>query len=137
MIEYQDIPRLLATIGKDRKWLAKQLKLSDNTIRQYLGPKGKRTPELMEDITRVLALEAARQKEIRPDVPPWNQIFETDEQFDRADVASRLAGAESFKVFCREAILAKADEILEKKRRGAYPKMKPMPGAKVAEESGE
>ena len=134
MIEHQDIPRLLATIGKDRKWLAKQLKLSDNTIRQYLGPKGKQTPELMEEITRVLALEAARQKEIRPDVPPWNQIFETDEQFDRVDVASRLAGAESFKAFCRDAILAKADEILEKKQRAVYPKMKPLPPARVAEE---
>jgi ParB-like chromosome segregation protein Spo0J len=137
VIEHQDIPRLLATIGKDRKWLAKQLKLSDNTIRQYLGPKGKRTPELMEEITRVLALEAARQKEIRPDVPPWNQIFETDEQFDRVDVASRLAGAESFKAFCRDAILAKADEILAKKQRAVYPKMKPLPPARVADGKDE
>ncbi|TAE77648.1 MAG: hypothetical protein EAZ65_06750 [Verrucomicrobia bacterium] len=123
----------MATIGKDRKWLAKQLKLSENTIRQYLGPKGKRTIEFMEEVTRVLALEAARQKEVRPDVPPWNQIFETDEQFDRADVASRLAGAESFKVFCRDAILEKADEILAKKRQGAYPKIKPLPETKVAD----
>jgi ParB-like chromosome segregation protein Spo0J len=133
VIEHQEIARLLATIGKDRRWLAKQVKLSENTIRQYLGPKGKRTIEFMEEVTRVIALEAARQKEIRPDAPPWNQIFETDEQFDRADVASRAAGAESFKAFCREAILAKADEILEKKRRGAFPKMKSLPGAKVAE----
>lgn len=133
MTEHQEIRRSLAVLGKDRKWLAKQVKLSENTVRQYLQPSGKRTPELMEEIGRVLALEAARQKEIRPDAPPWNQIFETDEQFDRADVASRAAGAESFKAFCREAILAKADEILEKKRRGAFPKMKSLPGAKVAE----
>ena len=133
MIEHQDIPRLLATIGKDRKWLARQVKLSENTIRQYLGPKGKRTAEFMEEVTRVIALEAARQKEIRPDAPPWNQIFETDEQFDRADVASRLAGAESFKDFCRDAILAKADEILARKRQGAYPKIKPLGPAKVAD----
>jgi hypothetical protein len=70
-------------------------------------------------------------------VPPWNQIFETDEQFDRADVASRAAGAESFKAFCRDAILAKADEILEKKRRAAYPKIKPMPPARVADGKDE
>jgi DNA-binding transcriptional regulator YdaS (Cro superfamily) len=132
--EHQEIRRHLVVLRKDQKWLAKQLKLSESTVRQYLQPSGKRTPELMEEIHRVIALEAARQKEIRPDVPPWNQIFETDEQFDRADVASRAAGAESFKAFCRDAILAKADEILERKRRGAFPKMKPLPGSKVAEE---
>ena len=74
VIDYQDIPRLLAAIGKDRRWLAKQLRLSANTIRQYLGPKGKRTVEFMEDIERVLRLEEARQHEDKADAPPWNRI---------------------------------------------------------------
>ena len=112
MIDYEDIPRLLATIGKDRRWLAKQLKLSDNTIRQYLGPKGKRTVELMDDIERVITLETARQRETQPEAPPWNVIFRTADEFDRADRASRIVKAESLKDFCRNAILEKADELL-------------------------
>jgi hypothetical protein len=118
VIDYQDIPRLLATIGKDRRWLAKQLKLSDNTIRQYLGPKGKRTVELMEEIEKVLTLETVRQREVQPEGPPWNQIFKTAEEFDRADRASRLVKAESLTEFCRAAILERADDLLAKKERG-------------------
>lgn len=137
MIDYQDIPRLLATIGKDRRWLAKQLKLSENTIRQYLGPKGKRTVELMEEIERVLTLEAARQNEIKADAPPWNQIFQTADEFDRADLASRIIKAESLKDFCRSVILEKADELLAAKSRSNYRDFKPLPSAKVAEEAGE
>ena len=117
MIDYQDIPRLLATIGKDRRWLAKKLKLSDNTIRQYLGPKGKRTVELMEEIEKILTLETARQNENQPDAPPWNQIFRTADEFDRGDRASRFVKAESLKDFCRHAILEKADELLAAKSR--------------------
>ena len=117
MIDYEDIPRLLAAIGKDRRWLAKQLKLSDNTIRQYLGPKGKRTVELMEEIERTITLETARQRETQPEAPPWNVIFRTAEEFDRADRASRLVKAESLREFCRNAILTTADELLAAKSR--------------------
>ena len=108
---------MLATIGKDRRWLAKQLKLSENTIRQYLGPKGKRTVELMEEIDRTITLEAARQREVQPDAPPWNVIFQTAEEFDRADRASRILKAESLTEFCRAVILEKADDLLAKKAR--------------------
>jgi hypothetical protein len=108
VIDYQDIPRLLATIGKDRRWLAKQLKLSENTNRQYLGPKGKRTVELMDDIERVITLETARQREVQPEAPPWNVIFRTAEEFDKA---------ESLTEFCRAAILERAEGILAEKRR--------------------
>ena len=112
VIDYEDIPRLLATLGKDRRWLAKQLKLSDNTIRQYLGPKGKRTVEFMDEIERALTLEAARQRETQPEAPPWNVIFRTAEEFDKADRASRVAKAESLTEFCRAAILERADDLL-------------------------
>ena len=126
MIDYQDIPRLLAAIGKDRRWLAKQLKLSDNTIRQYLGPKGKRTAELMDEIERAITLETARQRETQPEAPPWNVIFRTAEEFDRADRASRMVKAESLREFCRNAILTMADGILAAKTRSAESKTQPL-----------
>ena len=134
MIDYEDIPRLLATIGKDRRWLAKQLKLSDNTIRQYLGPKGKRTVELMEEIERAIMLETARQRETQPDAPPWNVIFQTAEEFDRADRASRILKAESLTEFCRAVILEKADDLIAEKSRSSYRNVQQMPSSKVAEE---
>jgi hypothetical protein len=116
--EHQEIRRRLAAIGKDRKWLAGQLKMSEHTIRQYLQPKGKRTKEFLDDIERVITLETARQREVQPEAPPWNVIFRTAEEFDRADRASRLAKAESLIEFCREVILEKAAGILAEKERG-------------------
>jgi len=116
--EHQEIRRRLAAIGKDRKWLAVQLKMSEHTIRQYLQPKGKRTKEFMDDIERVITLEKARQRETQPEAPPWNVIFRTAEEFDKADRASRLAKAESLTEFCRAAILERAEGILANKERG-------------------
>lgn len=116
--EHQEIRRRLAAIGKDRKWLAVQLKMSEHTIRQYLQPKGKRTKEFMDDIERVITLEKARQRETQPEAPPWNVIFRTAEEFDKADRASRLAKAESLTEFCRAAILERAEGILAEKERG-------------------
>lgn len=133
MIDYRDISRRLATIGKNRQWLAKQLNLSTNTIRQYLGPKGKRTKELMEEIERVLVLEEARQKENKADSPPWNVIFETAEEFDRADRASRMVGSESLTEFCREAILKEADGILAGGKKAVYPPLRKLESPMVAE----
>ncbi len=134
MTEHQEIRRHLAAIGKDRKWLAKQLNMSEHTIRQYLQPKGKRTKEFMEEIDRVITLESARQRENQADAPPWNVIFKTAEEFDRADRASRILKAESLTDFCRTAILEKADELLAKKARSSYKNVQEMPSAKVAEE---
>lgn len=116
--EHQEIRRRLAAIGKDRKWLAVQLKMSEHTIRQYLQPKGKRTKEFMDDIERVITLEKARQRETQPEAPPWNVIFRTAEEFDKADRASRAAKAESLTEFCRAAILERAEGILANKERG-------------------
>jgi hypothetical protein len=134
VIDYQDIPHRLAAIRKDRRWLAKQLRFSENTIRQYLGPKGKRTKELMEEIERVIVLEEARQRENQADAPPWNVLFQTADQFDRVDRASRAVKAESVIEFCRGVLLNRADEILAEKSRGAYPKLV-KPVAKVADKS--
>ncbi len=123
MIDYQDIPHRLAAIRKDRRWLAKQLRFSENTIRQYLGPKGKRTQELMEKIERVIVLEEARQRENQADAPPWNVLFQTADEFDRVDRASRAVKAESVIEFCRGVLLRRADEILEAKRLSPGPKV--------------
>ena len=132
--EHQEIRRRLAAIGKDRKWLAGQLKMSEHTIRQYLQPKGKRTKEFMEDIERVITLEAARQREVQPDAPPWNVIFQTAEEFDRADRASRILKAESLTEFCRAVILEKADDLIAEKSRSSYRNIRQMPSSEVAEE---
>ncbi len=72
----------------------------------------------MKDIDRVITLESARQRKIQHDAPPWNQVFLTEEQFDRADRASRIVKAESLKEFCRNIILTRADEIIADKKRG-------------------
>jgi hypothetical protein len=123
VIDYQDISRQLAAINKDRRWLAKQLGRSENTIRQYLGPKGKRTREFMEEISRVITLESARQRENQADAPPWNVLFKTADEFDRVDRASREIKSESLIEFCRGVLLKRADEILEAKRKSPDPKV--------------
>lgn len=112
-------------IGKDRKWLAKQLKKSEETVRQYLQPKGKRTKELMEEIDRVIVLEEARQRENQTDAPPWNVIFQTAEEFDLVDRASRALGSESLIEFCRNVLCKRANEILAQKSNTAYPSAPP------------
>lgn len=121
MIDYRDISKRLASIGKDRAWLAKQVNLSANTIRQYLGPKGKRTKEFLMEIERVIVLEEARQRENQADAPPWNVIFRTADEFDRVDRASRRMNAVSIVEFCRSVLLKRADEILDAEARGRYP----------------
>ena len=123
MSEHLEIRRRLAAIGKNRQWLAKQLKKSEETVRQYLQPKGKRTKELMEEIERMIVLEEARQREIQADAPPWNVLFQTAEEFDRVDRASRAVKAESVIEFCRGVLLRRADEILEAKRLSPGPKV--------------
>ncbi len=111
--------------------------MSEHTIRQYLQPKGKRTKEFMDDIERVITLEAARQREAQPEGPPWNQIFKTAEEFDRADRASRIVKAESLTEFCRAVILEKADDLLAMKSRSSYRNLQEIPSAKVAEGEDE
>jgi hypothetical protein len=134
--EHQEIRRRLASIGKNRQWLAKQLNMSEHTIRQYLQPKGKRTKEFLDEIERVITLETARQREVQPDAPPWNVIFRTAEEFDKADRASRVVKAESLTEFCRAAILERADDLLAKKARSSYRNLQELPSAKVAEGAG-
>lgn len=53
-----------------------------------------------------------RVRDLEPEAPPWNVIFRTAEEFDKADRASRLVKAESLTKFCRAAILERADDLL-------------------------
>lgn len=86
----------------------------------------------MEDIAKVIALETAKQREDQADTPPWNVIFATADEFDRADRASRAVKSESLVDFCRAVILKRSDEILEEKKRSRYP-VAVKPATKVAE----
>lgn len=124
---------MLKRVDRTREWLAKQTGYSAGSVRQYLGGTKQSRP-FFEKAMGVLKAEEAQLRAGRRISPQWILMFETEEEFQRADRASRIAGAESFTEFCRDAILARADEILEKKRRASYPKMKPLPGTKVAEE---
>ena len=57
-------------------------------------------------------------RDLEPEAPPWNVLFRTAEEFDKADRASRLVKAESLTEFCRAAILERAEGILANKERG-------------------
>ena len=134
VISIEELKLRLAKLGRKRPWLVKQTRYSENSIRQYLGPKGKPSEKFIREVMRVIEQEEARQKIGKHDAPPWNLIFLTHEEFLRADQASRLVNAESLDEFCRTTILKRADEILKQRSRSVYPKLVP-PSAKVADKS--
>jgi transcriptional regulator with XRE-family HTH domain len=128
--EHLEIRRRLAAIGKNRRWLAERLNMSETTVRLYLQPKGKRTKEFLQAIEHALVLEEARQRENRADAPPWNVLFRTSEEFDRVDRASRRVESESVLQFCRDTLLLRANAILAEAEAVRYPAGKRL---KVAE----
>lgn len=129
----EEVKGLLKRVDRTREWLAKQTGYKPGSVRQYLGGTKQSRP-FFKKALEVLKAEETQLRAGRRVPPQWILMFETEEEFQRVDRASRMVDALSFTDFCRDAILAKADEILEKKRRGVFPKMKPLPGAKVAEE---
>ncbi len=111
----------LAKLGlkQPRRWLAGQTGYKENSIRQYMGPKGKVTGKFIRESIQVIEKEEARQRAENPDAPPWNILFSSHEEFRLADRASRVVKAPTLEAFCRNAILKRADEILgAKKSRG-------------------
>lgn len=128
----EELKELLRRVNRTRRWLADETGYAFGSVRQYLGG-SKQSRPFFKKAREVLLAEEAFQKAGRPAVPQWNLIFDTEEQFLRVDRASRLADAPGIKEFCRDATLARADEILERKKRGVYPKLAPLKGAKVAE----
>lgn len=134
MIPYEEMKQRLAGTGRNRKWLAEQTGYSESTIKQYLGPRGKRTEEFLKAVSNAIEAEEFRKRQGKPEAPLWNLIFLTHQEFDRADRASRIVKAESLEEFCRQVILRRADEIIAEKNRSSYRPLPDAPIPKVAEE---
>jgi len=134
VIPYEEMKQRLAGTGRNRKWLAEQTGYSESTIKQYLGPGGKRTEEFMKAVSDAIEAEEFRKRQGKPEAPLWNLIFLTHQEFDRADRASRIVKAESLEEFCRQVILRRADEIIAEKKRSSYRSLPDAPVPKVAEE---
>lgn len=135
MIPYEEMKQRLAGTGRNRKWLADQTGYSESTIKQYLGPKGKRTEDFIKAASDAIEAEEHRKRQSKPDAPLWNLIFLTHQEFDRADRASRIVKSESLEDFCRRVILKRADEIIAEKNRSSYRAIPDYPVSKVAEDS--
>jgi hypothetical protein len=125
MATLEELRLRLSRLGlrQSRKWLAEQSGYRENSIRQYLGPKGRSTPKFLREALRAVEEEETRQRLGSPDAPPWNLLFRTQVQFGRADRASRAQNAESLEEFCRDSLLHEAGRILGRKP-GAIAKSK-------------
>jgi hypothetical protein len=143
VIEFDDIDQALKDLGKNRAWLAEATGRSPESIRTALAPnapKPKRSKLLQRVLSDAIEEERKKQEEPQPMIPPgYSEIFMDDEQLGRADRASRLGPWDSLADFCRDAILAKADELLaedekEKKPKISYRGLQALPSARVAEE---
>ena len=132
MLPFEHLKRRLAGLGRNRQWLAEQTGYSENTIRQYLGPKGKHTPEFLRHASEVIEREEAKMRSQDPQASLWRTLFQSDEEFSKADRASRIVKSESLEDFCRHSILKRADEILTARKRSSY-RYEAEPLAKVAE----
>jgi hypothetical protein len=117
MIEFEDMDARLKALGKDRGWLSEVTPYKPNSIRQALAPSGgARGPRLQKILSDAIEKEeAARRVDSPPAAPGLHQFFQTADQLDRADRASRLANYKSLAEFCRDAIQLRADELLNKK----------------------
>ena len=132
MIPFDQLKRRLAGLGRNRKWLAEQTRYSENTIRQYLGPNGKHTPEFLRHASEAIEREEAKMRSRNPHSSLWRTLFQSDEEFSKVDRASRLAKCESLQDFCHHSILKRAEEILAASKRSSY-RHEAEPLAKVAE----
>jgi hypothetical protein len=131
----KELKELLDRVKRTRGWLAEQTGYSLGSVRQYLGG-SKQSRPFFKKAAEVLKAEEAHLKAGRKMPPQWILMFETEEEFQRVDRASRAVHAESFADFCRQTLLARADEILARKKLGTYPKPAPVKGLKVAEGDG-
>ena len=120
MIPYEHLKRRLAGLGRNRQWLSEQTGYSENTIRQYLGPNGKRTPEFLLHASEAIEREEAKMRSQDPHGSHWRTLFHSHDEFSRVDRASRIVKSESLEEFCRHSILKRADEILAARKRSSY-----------------
>jgi len=119
MIEWNDIDLRLAALGLNRAWLAEKTPYSKESIRQALAPKGSARSERMQIVlSRAIEDEEARraaaesQLQIREVRPGILEIFQSDEELHRSDLASRSVGAPSLLEFCHDVIVRETDRIL-------------------------
>ena len=134
MIPFDHLKRRLAGLGRNRRWLSEQTGYSENTIRQYLGPKGKHTPEFLRLASDAIEREEAIMRLHDSHASLWRMLFQSHDEFSRIDRASRIVKSESLEDFCRHTILKRADEILAARLRASY-RHEPELIAKVAESS--
>ncbi|MGA0853209.1 MAG: hypothetical protein ACO3RK_00165 [Luteolibacter sp.] len=132
MIPFEHLKRRLAGVGRDRRWLSEQTGYSENTIRQYLGPKGKYTPDFLRHASEVIKREEAKLRSLDPDVSLWRMLFQSNNEFSKVDRASRIVKSESLDDFCRQSILERAEEILAANKKSSY-RHEPGAFSKVAE----
>jgi len=132
VIPFEHLKRRLAGLGRDRQWLSAQTGYSENTIRQYLGPKGKRTPEFLRHASDAIEREEAKMRSLDPHGSHWQTLFQSHDEFSRVDRASRIVRSESLEDFCRHSILKRADEILAARKRASY-RLEPELISQVAE----
>lgn len=132
MIPFEHLKRRLAGLGRNRQWLSEQTGYSENTVRQYLGPKGKCTPEFLRHASETIEREEAKMRSHDPHGSHWRTLFQSHEEFSRVDRASRIVRSESLEDFCRHSILKRADEILAARMRSSY-RHEPELMSKVAE----
>lgn len=140
MIPFDEIDERLQRINKDRAWLAAESGRKINSIRVALAPNAdpKNRSQLLQ---RALseAIEREEKRQAGPTPPPgYSSIFLNDEQLELAERASRLGPWDSLPEFCRDAILTKANELIEaeaRKKQGSYRSaLRSLPSARVAEE---
>jgi len=120
VIPFEHLKRRLAGLGRDRRWLSKQTGYSENTIRQYLGPKGKHTPDFLSHASEAIKREEAKLRSLDPEVSLWRMLFQSNNEFSMVDRASRIVKSESLEDFCRQSILKRAEEILAARKRSSY-----------------
>lgn len=136
---WEEIDSRLAAVGKDRRWLADVTPYTYDSIRNTMAPAqaGRRSDRMLSVLSRAIEDEEGRQWHPREVTPGVFEIFQTSEQIDRADRASRIAGAPSLTQFCRDVILDEADrllaqESLEKRHpRGSTPQTSKNPTTKA------
>lgn len=116
MIQFGDIDKRLDSLGKDRKWLSEASGKKPDTIRGALAggaPEFKRSTSLQKALSDAIEREAqAQAATLGPPQPGFQNVFLSDEQLVRADLASRQTRAASLVEFCRDAILHRANELL-------------------------
>lgn len=114
MIPFDEIDSRLDAIGKDRAWLAAVTGRSYDSIRGALAPnaeKKRRSALLQKALSDAIAAEEKR-RGVGLVPSGYAAIFLNDEEFDRADRASRIAGCDSLAQFCRDAIQSRARQLI-------------------------